>query len=164
MKEAETSRILNEKISELKEILERKETLFQSKEKKWAEVEKIVVVYARKDLELREKLTDIKYICDDPSSKRKITTVINENDDLHRKVEEYKKQLEEMKEQMTMQTEANPYDFESDFLQDGASQRIATYVPVKKNKSQFFSKPKLNFEPYKRQNKDDLNQKIYIKE
>jgi len=28
MKEAETSRILNEKISELKEILERKETLF----------------------------------------------------------------------------------------------------------------------------------------
>jgi len=39
-------------------------------------------VYARKDLELREKLTDIKYICDDPSSKRKITTVINENDEL----------------------------------------------------------------------------------
>lgn len=102
MKEAETNRILNEKITELKEILERKETLFQSKEKKWAEVEKIVVVYARKDLELREKLTDIKYICDDPSSKRKITTVINENDDLHRKVEEYKKEIDELREQMTM--------------------------------------------------------------
>lgn len=79
------------------------------------------MVYARKDLELREKLTDIKYICDDPSSKRKITTVINENDELHRKVEEYKKELEDLKEQLTMKTEANPYDFETDFLFDGAS-------------------------------------------
>ena len=52
MKEAETNRILNEKIKELKELLERKETMFQSKEKKWAEVEKILVQYARKDLDL----------------------------------------------------------------------------------------------------------------
>lgn len=61
--------------------------MFQAKEKKWIEVEWIVVTYARKDLDLREKLTNIKYICDDPSSKRKITTVIEENEDLHKKLE-----------------------------------------------------------------------------
>jgi hypothetical protein len=32
------------------------------KEKKWAELERIVVNYARKDLALRNKLTEIKYI------------------------------------------------------------------------------------------------------
>jgi len=60
--------------------------MFQSKEKKWAEVEKILVTYARKDLDLRQKLTDIKYICDDPSSKRKISTVVKQNEELQRMI------------------------------------------------------------------------------
>ena len=71
--------------------------MFQAKEKKWIEVEWIVVTYARKDLDLREKLTNIKYICDDPSSKRKITTVIEENEDLHKKLENQQWEIEELK-------------------------------------------------------------------
>lgn len=62
-----------------------------------------------------------------------------------------------------MKTEGNPYEFETDFLQDGASQRIATFVPVKKNKSTFYPLPKLNFEPFKNKHKDDLNKKVYLK-
>ena len=53
LKEEETVRLSSEKINELRESLERKETMFQSKEKKWAEVERILVTYARKDLDLR---------------------------------------------------------------------------------------------------------------
>lgn len=56
-----------------------------------------MVTYARKDLDLREKLTNIKYICDDPSSKRKITTVIEENENLHKKLETQQKEIDELK-------------------------------------------------------------------
>lgn len=75
-----------------------------------------MVTYARKDLDLREKLTNIKYICDDPSSKRKITTVIEENENLHKKLETQQKEIDELKGQLTVQTEVNPYDFGDDFL------------------------------------------------
>ena len=34
-----------------------------------------------------------------------------------------------------MNTEENPYDFSDDFLKDGGSKRIATFVPSKKGKS-----------------------------
>jgi hypothetical protein len=64
---------LKERNEEIKVKLERTENMFQStsyllnlffidKEKKWAELERIVVNYARKDLALRNKLTEIKYI------------------------------------------------------------------------------------------------------
>lgn len=120
--------------------------MFQAKEKKWIEVERIVVTYARKDLDLREKLTNIKYICDDPSSKRKITTVIEENESLQKRLETQQKEIEELKGQLTMNTEANPYDFGDDFLQDGGSQRIATFMPggSKKNKTFLRNLPKFD--------------------
>ncbi len=52
LKEAESNRLHEETIRDLRENLERKETMFQTKEKKWAEVEKILVTYARKDMDL----------------------------------------------------------------------------------------------------------------
>ena len=69
-KEKET----NERHDEIKVKLERTENMFQSKqiqelevthldkEKKWGELERIVVNYARKDKHLRDKLSEIKYI------------------------------------------------------------------------------------------------------
>ena len=69
-KEKET----NERHDEIKVKLERTENMFQSKqiqelevthldkEKKWVELERIVVNYARKDKHLRDKLSEIKYI------------------------------------------------------------------------------------------------------
>ena len=74
--------------------------LHLDKEKKWCELERIVVGYARKDLELRYKLSEIKYICDDPSSKRRITTVIEENDNLKKELYEMKSEMEELRTQM----------------------------------------------------------------
>jgi hypothetical protein len=135
LKEQETGRICNEKIKELRELLERKETMFQAKEKKWADVEKILVTYARKDMELRQKLTDIKYICDDPSSKRQITTVLNENEVLKRKVENAEKELELMRSQLTMQTEMG--NSAEDFSYDGGSMVLRTmgHAPRRKVKS-----------------------------
>ena len=50
---------------ELQDKLERKEYLMQLKEQKWAQLEKVLVPYVRKDPELRQRLTEIKYLVDD---------------------------------------------------------------------------------------------------
>jgi predicted RNase H-like nuclease (RuvC/YqgF family) len=102
---------LKERNEEIKVKLERTENMFQStsyllnlffidKEKKWAELERIVVNYARKDLALRNKLTEIKYIWDDPSSKRRITTVVEENEVLRSQIDELKSDMGELRSQM----------------------------------------------------------------
>lgn len=150
LKEAETNRILNEKIQELRELLERKETMFQAKEKKWAEVERILVTYARKDLDLRQKLTDIKYICDDPSSKRRITTIVNENENLQKQLLEKQDEIETIQAQYSMQTQVPGYEIGDDFLCDGASKRISTVHSLSKPRK---SKPLVqkHFEPEQRQ-------------
>lgn len=103
---------LEEKVDELKEQLEHKEYLLQSKEKKWADFEKVIVEYARADHDLRKKLDDIGYICDDPSSKRKISTVIHENEELRQCVSELKSQLQEA------QSNADPVDYQENFRID----------------------------------------------
>lgn len=51
----------------------------QQKESKWFEVEKLMVEYAREDLELRKKLCEVKFLCDDSSTGRGINNVIMEN-------------------------------------------------------------------------------------
>lgn len=73
---------------------------YLDKEKKWGELERIVVNYARKDVRLRNKLSEIKYIWDDPSSKRRITTVVKENEELKIQIDEMKSEIEEIKSQM----------------------------------------------------------------
>ena len=56
--------------------------------------------YARKDKHLRDKLSEIKYICDDPSSRRRITTVVEENENLKNELVAMKSEMEELKTQM----------------------------------------------------------------
>ena len=51
---------LREQIRGLKESLENKETFLQTKEKKWSDVEKIFVEYAKTDLDLQKKLNELK--------------------------------------------------------------------------------------------------------
>lgn len=58
----EREKELTERTEEIKVKLERTENMFQNKEKKWGDLERIIVQYARKDNQLRKKLTEIKYI------------------------------------------------------------------------------------------------------
>mmetsp|Transcript_16922 Transcript_16922/g.14849 ORF Transcript_16922/g.14849 Transcript_16922/m.14849 type:complete len:114 (+) Transcript_16922:166-507(+) len=95
----EREKELKERQEEIKVKLERTENMFQNKEKKWGELERIVVNYARKDVQLRNKLSEIKYICDDPSSKRRITTVVEENEQLKSQMDGMKSEIEELKTQ-----------------------------------------------------------------
>lgn len=53
---------LREQIRDLKDNLEYKETFMQTKEKKWSDVEKIFVEYAREDVNLQKKLDELNYI------------------------------------------------------------------------------------------------------
>lgn len=53
---------LREQIRELKDNLEYKETFMQTKEKKWSDVEKIFVEYAKEDEDLQNKLDELNYI------------------------------------------------------------------------------------------------------
>lgn len=96
---------LREKIRELKDNLEYKETFLQTKEKKWSDVEKIFVEYARNDVNLQKKLNKLNYICDECTSVRKISTVIEENMELREKVIELHSQLSEA---MTHQSSCSP--------------------------------------------------------
>jgi hypothetical protein len=61
-KEQETELMLQERISDLNEAIERKEFLFQLKEQKWAAIEYVMVDYAREDLKLQRMLADLRYI------------------------------------------------------------------------------------------------------
>lgn len=56
------------------------------KESKWNEIEKIMAIYTKSDSILKDQLVGLKYLCDDTSSGRGISSVIKEN-------EAYKKQL-----------------------------------------------------------------------
>jgi hypothetical protein len=95
--EAEIVFEFKNKIADLTDELDRKEFFLQAKEKKWSDLEKIVVEYARNDNRLRDKLDEIKYICDDPSSKRKISTVFYENEELKKHLSELQTQLDDVK-------------------------------------------------------------------
>lgn len=89
-KEKEAEIIYNQKITHLHEAIERKEFLFQLKEQKWAEIEKIMVNYARDDLHLQKMLADLRYICDDVSTRRNVRNVLQENDELKAIIQDQK--------------------------------------------------------------------------
>lgn len=62
------------------EQLDRKEYVMQVKEAKWNEIERILSVYVRSDYQLGEKLSSLKFLCDDISARRGINSVIKENE------------------------------------------------------------------------------------
>ena len=72
------------------------------------------MTYARKDHELRKKLTEIKYICDDPSSKRRITTVVEENEVLKSQIDEMEQELSVLKKEVTYAKSNPTYMYEDD--------------------------------------------------
>jgi len=82
--------MLNARITELTEAIERKEFLFQLKEQKWAAIEKIMVDYAREDENLQRMLADLRYICDDVSTRRNVKNVLQENVILKKEIEKQK--------------------------------------------------------------------------
>lgn len=75
-----------QRIQDLTNKLEWKEYMIQQKEAKWFEVEKLMVEYARDDLELWKKLCEVKYLCDDSSTGWGINNVIVENKHLTNKL------------------------------------------------------------------------------
>ena len=89
-KEKEAEIIQNQKIEHLNEVVERKEFLFQLKEQKWAEIEKIMVDYAREDLQLQKMLADLRYICDDVSTRRNVKNVLQQNEELKKVISDQK--------------------------------------------------------------------------
>lgn len=78
----EAERFCEDRISEFKEQLDRKEYIIQLKENKWNEIERIMTIYSKNDHILREQLTQLKYLCDDTSAGRGISSVIKENETL----------------------------------------------------------------------------------
>jgi DNA repair exonuclease SbcCD ATPase subunit len=92
-KEQETELMLQERISDLNEAIERKEFLFQLKEQKWAAIEYVMVDYAREDLKLQRMLADLRYIWDDVSKRRNVRNVLQENEDLKEELENQKKTI-----------------------------------------------------------------------
>jgi hypothetical protein len=75
-----------EQIEDYKDQLDRKEYIIQMKEYKWNDIERIMANYAKTDYVLKDQLVQLKYLCDETSSGRGISSVIKEN-------ESYKKQL-----------------------------------------------------------------------
>ena len=86
---------LKDRVQEIKDKLDEKEYELQLKEYNWAEFEKIIIHFVREDEEIMAMLNDVGYLCDDPSSKRKISTVVTENLKLKTKVHKLKNKLEE---------------------------------------------------------------------
>ncbi|CAI2369571.1 unnamed protein product [Moneuplotes crassus] len=131
----EKEKELTEKAEDIKVKLERTEHIFQNKEKKWAELERILVVYARNDQHLRHKLGEIKYICDDPSSNRRITTVVEENERLKTEMNDIRSEMEELKSQVDC-AKSNPtfFDDGDDYFKIGDQPFHDDEVPMN-NKS-----------------------------
>lgn len=77
-KEQENEFILKQRIRELDQAIERKEFLFHLKEQKWAFIEKIMVDYAREDLDLQMMLAELRYICDDVSTRHNVRNMLQE--------------------------------------------------------------------------------------
>ena len=83
-----------ERVSDVVEQLDRKEYVMQVKENKWNEIEKIMTIYSKNDYILREKLAELRYLCDDTSAWRGISSVVKENEILKKQLESSKKEVE----------------------------------------------------------------------
>ena len=77
VKEHMITRQLEETIDELNEKLEKKEHYMQQKEKKWMEIEEIMIEYAQDDDELQEKFRELKV---NIRQNQQISNVVYENE------------------------------------------------------------------------------------
>lgn len=107
---------LRESLKSLREALEYKEYQFQVMEHKWAQVDLIIAAYARYSPTLQDALDEIHHLCDDVTSKRKISTVISENEDLRLQIHEMKSEICELKSNMTHFDATQEREIEGDLL------------------------------------------------
>ena len=77
VKEHMITRQLEETIDDLNERLEKKEHYMQQKEKKWMEIEEIMIEYAQDDDELQEKFRELKV---NIRQNQQISNVVYENE------------------------------------------------------------------------------------
>lgn len=85
-----------ERIQDYIEQLDRKEYVIQMKENKWNEIEKIMSIYTKSDYILRDQLAQLRYLCDDTSSGRGISSVIKENEALKDQLKAAKKEIDSL--------------------------------------------------------------------
>lgn len=85
-----------ERILDYIEQLDRKEYVIQMKENKWNEIEKIMSIYTKSDYILRDQLVQLRYLCDDTSSGRGISSVIKENEALKEQLKAAKKEIDSL--------------------------------------------------------------------
>lgn len=85
-----------DRIRDIIEQLDRKEYVMQVKESKWGEIEKIMAIYTKSDVILREQLQELKYLCDDTSSGRGISSVVKENEILKEKLEAAESEIDNL--------------------------------------------------------------------
>ena len=78
---------------ELHDKLERKEHFLQTKEKKWLEVEKIMLEYIDGDDELRDKLQELRL---NIQAETKLTSTVGENEVLKRELAKAYKEIDRL--------------------------------------------------------------------
>ncbi|CAI2366930.1 unnamed protein product [Moneuplotes crassus] len=152
--EAETN--CKDQIADLMDQLDRKEYIIQLKEYKWNEIEQILSIYIKSDFNLRSKLGQLKYLCDDTSSGRGISSVIKENEILRNKLQSATKEIDNLV--AVIQDIQNNNDTSLDEIMEeisdtsggtGSYNCPTSPAPV----------PKLNLSPVKEMTKDMTNYK-----
>ena len=97
-KEEDFAEIYKDEIEELKENLERKEYLLQVNEQRYGEYEKILMVLADNDSNVRKKLNDLNLVPKD----RKISNVILENTNWKLKIQDLQYENDKLRDQLEM--------------------------------------------------------------
>lgn len=95
-KEKEIVYQYEEQIQDIRDKLERKEYFMQNKEKKWLEIEKILHEYLEEDDELMSEVKKIKFMVD---PNKKITNVIEENNQLKVELEDAYEEINRLRSQ-----------------------------------------------------------------
>ena len=83
----------------MKDKLDRKEFFMQNKERKWAEIEKILEEYVEEDDELRDRLLELRVNVTAASSK-KISNVVQENDKLKQQLDDAHEEIGRLRKQL----------------------------------------------------------------
>ena len=90
-KEDEDSHELSNRITEMTELLNKKEFLLQAMERKYYTAESLLKKYSYKDPEIRAKLRDMNI---NPQDEKKISNVVEENEELRIQIKELQSKVE----------------------------------------------------------------------
>jgi len=134
----------NEKIAELREMLDKKEYILQNEEKKYYELEQCVLKYLNDVPEMKNYIDEIKYCVKENEG---ISNVVIENDRLRQKISELISENEKLR--------ADAAGSESQTLIANLKQKISSLIKEnEKSRHKVESQEKQNLELY------DLNEKL----